>query len=48
MIYTFSHIFEFTHALSRSVLATCNIDLLLDKKRVANYSRSNLLIPTKA
>ena len=33
-------IFEFTHALSRSVLATCNIDLLLNKKRVANYSRS--------
>ena len=33
-------IFEFIHALSRSVLATCNIDLLLNKKRVANYSRS--------
>ena len=33
MTYTFKQIPEFTHALSKSVLETCNIDLLLNKER---------------
>ena len=42
MTYTFKQTPEFTHALSRSVLETCNIDLLLNKERVASYSKSKL------